>query len=41
MVEMTSEEIRSFLRRGTFTGKLATTRKDVSPHVAPVWFGLF
>jgi PPOX class probable F420-dependent enzyme len=40
MVEMTSEEIRSFLRRGTFTGKLATTRKDVSPHVAPVWFVL-
>ena len=38
MTEMTREEIRRFLGHGTFTGKLATVRKDGSPHVAPVWF---
>lgn len=37
---MTSEEAREFLSSGTRTGKLATTRKDGSPHVMPVWFVL-
>lgn len=27
-----------FLATGTRTGKLATTRADGGPHVAPVWF---
>ena len=40
MTEMTREEIRRFLVHGTFTGKLATVRKDGTPHVAPVWFVL-
>lgn len=40
MTEMTREEIRGFLGHGTFTGKLATVRKDGTPHVAPVWFVL-
>ena len=40
MTEMTREEIRRFLSHGTFTGKLATVRKDGSPHVAPIWFVL-
>ena len=38
--QMSEDEIRSFLRYGTRTGKLATTRADGSPHVAPVWFVL-
>jgi PPOX class probable F420-dependent enzyme len=37
-VRMSSGEIRSFLESGTKTGKLATVRKDGSPHVAPIWF---
>ncbi len=37
---MAEEEIRSFLTTGTRTGKLATTRADGRPHVAPVWFVL-
>jgi nitroimidazol reductase NimA-like FMN-containing flavoprotein (pyridoxamine 5'-phosphate oxidase superfamily) len=40
MAKMTIEEIRRFLSHGTFTGKLATVRKNGSPHVAPVWFVL-
>ncbi len=28
----------SFLAHGTRTGKVATTRADGRPHVAPVWF---
>jgi len=34
------EEWRAFLSEGTRTAKLATTRKDGRPHVAPVWFVL-
>jgi PPOX class probable F420-dependent enzyme len=41
MAKMTMEEIRRFLSHGTFTGKLATVRKNGSPHVAPVWFVLY
>jgi nitroimidazol reductase NimA-like FMN-containing flavoprotein (pyridoxamine 5'-phosphate oxidase superfamily) len=26
--------------QGTFTGKLATIKKDGSPHVVPIWFVL-
>jgi PPOX class probable F420-dependent enzyme len=38
MAEMSREEIKKFLMQGTFTGKLATTKKDGSSHVVPVWF---
>lgn len=31
---------QQFVSHGTRTGKLATTRADGSPHVAPVWFVL-
>lgn len=40
MTEMSNAEIRKFLTRGTFTGKLATVKKDGSPHVVPIWFVL-
>ncbi|WP_395298611.1 PPOX class F420-dependent oxidoreductase [Kitasatospora hibisci] len=35
---MTEAEWRSFLSAGTRTAKIATTRADGRPHVAPVWF---
>ncbi|MEU4092243.1 PPOX class F420-dependent oxidoreductase [Streptomyces sp. NPDC026673] len=35
---MTEEEWRAFVSAGTRTGKLATTRADGTPHVAPIWF---
>ncbi|MFE0629947.1 PPOX class F420-dependent oxidoreductase [Streptomyces sp. NPDC058864] len=35
---MTEEEWRAFVSAGTRAGKLATTRADGTPHVAPVWF---
>lgn len=38
MREMTPEEYRDFMLEGTRTAKLATTRQDGRPHVAPVWF---
>ncbi len=37
---MSEEEVRAFLAEGTRTGKLATVRKDGSPHVVPIWFVL-
>lgn len=37
---MEREEWRAFLSEGTRTAKLATTREDDRPHVAPVWFVL-
>lgn len=40
MRNMAEDEIRRFLMSGTRTGKLATTRADGWPHVAPVWFVL-
>lgn len=40
MAEMSEKEIRKFLMQGTFTGKLATVKKDGSSHVAPIWFVL-
>jgi PPOX class probable F420-dependent enzyme len=38
MTEMSKAEVARFLMQGTFTGKLATVKKDGSPHVAPIWF---
>jgi PPOX class probable F420-dependent enzyme len=35
---MTDEQARAFLAEGKRTGKLATTRADGRPHVAPIWF---
>lgn len=36
---MSDGEVRAFLMtQPAHTGKLATTRKDGSPHVAPVWY---
>lgn len=35
---MSDSEWRAFVSEGTRTGKLATTRRDGSPHLAPVWF---
>ena len=40
MTKMSKKETREFLMRGTFTGKLATIRKDGSPHIVPIWFVL-
>ncbi|MGZ4689484.1 MAG: PPOX class F420-dependent oxidoreductase [Acidimicrobiia bacterium] len=38
---MSEAEVRAFLMsEPPHTGKLATTRKDGSPHVAPVWYVL-
>lgn len=38
MTEMSKAETRRFVMQGTFTGKLATVKKDGSSHVVPVWF---
>ena len=35
---MSKKEIRKFLMQDTLTGKLATVKKDGSPHVVPIWF---
>ena len=35
---MTETQWRAFLSEGTRTAKIATTRADGRPHVAPVWF---
>jgi PPOX class probable F420-dependent enzyme len=40
MTEMSKKEIKKFLMQGTLTGKLATVKKDGSPHVVPIWFVL-
>lgn len=40
MAKMSNKEIKKFLMRGTFTGKLTTVKKDGSPHVVPIWFML-
>jgi PPOX class probable F420-dependent enzyme len=37
---MTPDEAREFLGHGRRTGKVATTRADGRPHVAPIWFVL-
>lgn len=38
---MSKIEIRRFLTRGTFAGKLATVKKDGGSHVVPIWFVLY
>jgi PPOX class probable F420-dependent enzyme len=38
MAQMTKSEIKKFLMKDTFTGKLATVNKNGSPHVVPIWF---
>ncbi|SNQ49484.1 putative PPOX class F420-dependent enzyme [Frankia canadensis] len=38
MATMNESQWRRFVSEGTRTGKLATTRADGRPHVAPVWF---
>jgi PPOX class probable F420-dependent enzyme len=40
MKSMSPEEYRAFLLQGAHTAKLATTRADGRPHVAPIWFTL-
>jgi PPOX class probable F420-dependent enzyme len=40
MTEMSKADIARFLMRDTFTGKLATVKKDGSSHVVPIWFVL-
>lgn len=40
MQRMTDAEWRSYVMTGTRTAKLATTRRDGRPHVAPIWFVL-
>jgi nitroimidazol reductase NimA-like FMN-containing flavoprotein (pyridoxamine 5'-phosphate oxidase superfamily) len=40
MTEMSKAQIGRFLIQGTFTGKLATVKKDGSSHVVPIWFVL-
>lgn len=37
---MSDAERRAFLSEGTRTGVLSTTRKDGTPHAAPIWFVL-
>jgi PPOX class probable F420-dependent enzyme len=37
---MSEEEWKAFLIAEPHTGKLATTRKDGRPHVAPIWYDL-
>jgi PPOX class probable F420-dependent enzyme len=37
---MSDDEIREFLSHGQRTGKVATTRADGRPHLAPIWFVL-
>jgi PPOX class probable F420-dependent enzyme len=37
---MNEAEWRAFVSHGTRTGKLATTRANGQPHVAPIWFVL-
>jgi PPOX class probable F420-dependent enzyme len=40
MPEMTSYEIRNFLLKGTFTGKLGTVNKNGTSHIVPIWYAL-
>ncbi len=38
MARMSDDQWRAFALAGTRTGKLATVRRDGSPHVVPIWF---
>ena len=37
---MTNYEIRNFLLKGTFTGKLGTVNKNGRSHIVPIWYTL-
>ena len=37
---MSKAEITRFISQGTFTGKLATVKRDGGSHVVPIWFVL-
>jgi nitroimidazol reductase NimA-like FMN-containing flavoprotein (pyridoxamine 5'-phosphate oxidase superfamily) len=36
MTKMSKKEIKEFLMQNTFTAKLASIKKDGSPHVVPI-----
>lgn len=38
MAEMSNKEVRKFLMKDTFTGKLVTIKKDGSTLVVPIWY---
>ncbi len=38
MAEMSNKEVRKFLMKGTFSGKLGTIKKDGSTLVVPNWY---
>ena len=38
--EITTEQVRDFLRHGTRSAKVETVTEDGRPHVMPVWFVL-
>jgi nitroimidazol reductase NimA-like FMN-containing flavoprotein (pyridoxamine 5'-phosphate oxidase superfamily) len=40
MAEMSKAEITRFISQGTYTGKLATLKKDEGSHVVPIWLVL-
>lgn len=40
MPDMSKDEIKSFLLKGTLTGKLGTINKNGTPHVVPIWYTL-
>jgi PPOX class probable F420-dependent enzyme len=40
MQEMTKNEYREFMLKGTKTLNIATVKKNGSPHVVPIWFDL-
>jgi hypothetical protein len=38
--QMSEDEWKAFIAKGSRTGKLSTVRADGSPHIAPMWFVL-
>jgi PPOX class probable F420-dependent enzyme len=38
MTEMSNKEVRKFIMKGTYTGKLGTIKKDGSTLVVPNWY---
>jgi PPOX class probable F420-dependent enzyme len=38
MTKMSNKEVRKFLMKDTFTGKLGTIKKDGSTLVVPIWY---
>ena len=39
LLPSTTAFLNPCVMHGTFTAKLATVKKDGSPHVVPIWFG--